>query len=239
MNSFFWRNPPQQQVVMGLLRVLQGTSRPVRVLDIGAATGEVAATYAMLLRDEYGEDWHDRFAIACVEPHLPACEWFRSGRFHEAGLHWMPDEFRERYVGPMEETSEGPGFYLKDLAVVQPVVMHHARFEEFVCEDGSQDLIFCQNVLFHIPTELAEQTIARVHGMLRLGGYFVCAGRHPESASQLRSSGFRPVDHDMVRVYNSWHYRLRNPKPHVALKTYDLNDPELGYRIGSIFKREQ
>lgn len=235
MSSLFWRNPPQQQVVMGLLRVLHEQGPPVRILDIGASSGEQITGYAMLLRDEYGSRWRDRFEITCLDPSSARCESFRRGRYRKATLYRMPEVFRERYIGQRQLDNNDDWFQLLDLSLVECIRIVQSRFEDYT--DGTCDLVFAQNVLFHMEPAAADACVRRAHGLLRPGGYFVCAGRHPEAASQLEALGFLPVLHDVIRVYESWSLRKTHLDSRFALKPYDPHDAALSYKIGSVFER--
>lgn len=247
VSSFFWRNPLQQQIVMGLFRTLYDPDETRRVLDVGTGSGEFTLTYAMLLRDEYGEDWHERFPITAIDKDPVVSEQCTRGIYPMNRLYQMPRPYRSRYFrelqtvpAPFGRAADGAKPQLlalfKNVTLQRQITWLCQDFEDFA-DAGSFALAFCQNTLLHLPDEQAGRFLHKLFSLLAPGGFLVCAGRPPGACETLHELGFAPVPHDVQAVYAGWIQRKHSKNPAIQLKEYEPVDPLLAYRIGSIFQK--
>ena len=247
MSSYFWRNPLQQQILLGLLRGMYDPAGTVRILDVGCSSGEMLLSYAMLLADEYGEDWHERFAITAVDHDAEKIEQFRRGIWPENRIYQMPKRYRDRFFRtfdlPGPKGSRVEWAILKSIALIDRMTICCAAFEDISEGDLPWDVVHCQNTLLHLPAGDSLVWIDRIAGLLRPGGLFFCAGHHGEKKTagpnlllQLERQ-FEAVPHNVVAVYEGWLQRKHAADPAIQLRAYDPHDPKLPYRIGSIFRR--
>ena len=247
MSSYFWRNPLQQQILLGLLRGEYRPGKTCHILDVGCSSGEMLLTYAMLLADEYGDEWADRFAIVAIDHDAAKLEQFRRGIWEENRLYQMPPRYRDRYVRefdlPAGSGARARWAMFKSCHLINQITICEQDFDAYPAGGPeSWDVILCQNTLLHLPPETARAWVDRIALMLRPDGLFVCAGHHGERADnpaaieQLRR-WFEPVPHNVVGVYESWLQRKHAASAAIQLADYDPADPDLAYRIGSIFRR--
>jgi chemotaxis methyl-accepting protein methylase len=248
MSSFFWRNPTQQEIVLGLLRGLSRPHAAVRILDVGSNSGELLVSLAILLAEEYGPAWAQHYAITAVDCCPSAIAQFRRGLYPEDRLQRMPPEYRDRYTARCESPKMEPDartwILLKDAAwdVAAAIDTVCCVFDKFEPEGAAFDVVMCQNTLLHLPLAKAVAWVERFHGMLSAGGYLIAGGHHgernDEGLAQLRRL-FEPVPHDVEAVYADWLGRLGVDTPPTQLIAYDAGDPLLAYRIGSIFRKRE
>jgi len=246
MSSYFWRNPIQQQIILGLLRGLYDPDGTVRFLDVGCSSGEMLLSYAMLLADEYGDEWPERFAITAIDHDARQIEHFTRGLWTANRLYRMPLSYRDRAVRtfdlPAAHGKREPWAMLKSTALVRQLDVRCQDFGHFESRPATWDVCHCQNTLLHLPLQRALGWVEKFAAILRPGGYFFCAGHHnergPLSVDQLKKY-FDPVPHNLVGVYNEWTQRKTASDPAIQLAQYDPADPDLAYKIGSIFRRKE
>ena len=248
MSSYFWRNPLQQQVVLGLFRTLYDPEQPQRVLDVGVSTGEMTLTYAMLLRDEYGERWHERFPFTAIDNDAERLEQCAYGIYHAGNrLYQMPASYRNRYFREIQAVPAPFGKVQPEikpsyLAIRKSMELWHQI--DWQCQDfadfadpGPFALVFIQNTLLHLPANQSDAFLCKIHPILKPDGFLVCAGRPPGAFRTLHRLGFHPVPHDVECVYEGWIQRKHSKNPSLRLKGYDPADLLLAFKIGSIFQK--
>jgi len=247
VSSFFWRNPLQQQVVLGLFRGLYDEQQARRVLDVGVCTGENTLTYAMLLRDEYGEQWHERFPITAIDLDPRWIEQCRRGMYPPTRLYQMPRSYRARYVNEWQVRLAPYGAVREDISAKFMAIFKNTRLQDqitWIAQDfatfadtGPYSLAFCQNTLLHLPAAQSAEFLCKLNSLLEPGGYLVCAGRNASDYRTLHELGFEPVPHDIRAVYSEWIQRKNSKNPAIQLKDYDPADPLLAFKIGSVFRK--
>ena len=248
MSSFFWRNPLQQQVVLGLFRTLYDPDKPQRILDVGCSSGEMTLTYAMLLQDEYGDGWHKRFPITAIDMEENAIQRCFRGIYPGNLIYQTPRSYRNRffdeYLGAPAAmgrvSAHGnitPLLIFKTTALQRRIDWTCQDFADFA-DPGPFSLVFCQNTLIHMTDDEADRALYKLHSLLIPGGFLVCAGKHPDGYATIYELGFHPVPHNIELVYSGWIQRKQCKIERQRLKGYNPDDPLLPFKIGSLFRKD-
>ncbi len=185
--TYFFRNIEQFNALQGrvlpsLIQARANTTRRLRILSAGCASGEELYTIAMLMHDLVpGPNWEVTLLGVDLNPEV--LRKAREARYTSWSLRETPEPARLRWFKP-----EGSEFAL------HPMLRAAVRFEALnlnaeapdFWRPGSFDLIFARNVLMYFNRHALHAAIARMTRSLSPDGYFFLG--HSESLRDLTQS---------------------------------------------------
>jgi chemotaxis protein methyltransferase CheR len=168
--TYFFRHSDQfaafSEVALPERLSARASSRALRFLSAGCASGEEAYSLAILTRERAVEPAFN-VSVLGLDVNPDALAKARAGLYTPWSLRETPSELRERYF-----TREGGNFRLLRL------LRDKVRFEQHnLIEDAAQlvagafDVVFCRNVLMYFTTEQALGIVERLTRALAPGGF--------------------------------------------------------------------
>lgn len=233
----FHRSPPQLEAIVGPVADAlerQGVRRAV-INIFAASTGAEAYTIASeLLHHRPGLD----FVMRASDLHAETVAQGRSATYTLQEITQgaeVPAAFIERTFD-----RDGERF------VVKPHIRAHVTFEqadllspELADPYAGADLVFAQNVLFHLPPALAEKAFENALRTLKPGGFLFLEGSDLDLRVELTArAGLEPLDYKVREIYeharrhvpeNWWDYYYGS-EPYSPFSSHRLR------RYGSIFR---
>jgi chemotaxis protein methyltransferase CheR len=142
-------------------------SLPLSLLSAGCASGEEAASLAILTREKLPESGC-RVSIRAVDVNPASLEKARKGRYSGWSMRETPHDARRRWF-----RADGREFVLDE------EIRGSVQFEErnFVHDNGdlwqagAYDVVFCRNVLMYLTPDHAQALVTRITRSLAPGGY--------------------------------------------------------------------
>lgn len=145
---------------------LAATAGTVRVLSAGCSSGEEPYTLAMLAH-ELSADAAGRVAVTGIDLDQAALDRAARARYSRWSLRTLPPELEARWFRP-----EGRDH------VLAPALRDRVTFARANLLDaaralpaGSQDIVFCRNVLMYFTAEAGARVLAGLVRSLAPGGY--------------------------------------------------------------------
>ena len=174
----FFRHQPSfealaRHVLPELARERLGSGvRALAAWSAGCATGQEAYSLAMVLLDGVpGPSWQVK--VSGTDLSQAALDRARRGRYRAAEVEALPAACRDRHFRPVEGVPAacevGPALR----AAVEFGRLNLARPADYRL--GSQDVIFCQNVLLYFRSERRPAVVGALAGRLKPGGYLFLA----------------------------------------------------------------
>lgn len=208
--THFFRNPPQmaalrRQVLPELLRYATAKDRSLTVWSAGCSTGEEPYTLAMMLHELMPLADAGRIRVVGTDISERALAAAREARYGARALQTMAGEDIDRFLVREGRTGPGKGrpsvetWRVRDEVRALVTLDHHNLVgDEPPFGPGEVDLVLCRNVTIYFDRETTRALIARLHGVLRDGGYLVLG--HAETLWQL-SEDFRLLSVEDAFVY--------------------------------------
>jgi chemotaxis protein methyltransferase CheR len=200
--TYFFRNAEQfhalaRQAIPERLAA-RATTRKIRLLSAGCASGEEAYSLAILMKElAVPSSWD--VSIVGVDINASALERAAAARYSTWSLRETAADRRSRWFRAHARE------YLLDPAIQQAV-----RFEERnLAEDApglwlpeTYDVIFCRNILMYLTPDCARELVARVTRALAPGGYLFLG--HAET--------LRGLSHDfhLRHTHGSFYYQRKD-----------------------------
>ncbi|HEY1797500.1 MAG TPA: protein-glutamate O-methyltransferase CheR [Stellaceae bacterium] len=169
--TYFFRNIEQFRALAEValpdrMRANQSTRR-LRLLSAGCASGEEAYSLAIVLRETTASQGWDAL-VRAVDINPAALEKAARARYSAWALRETPTEKRDRWF-----RTAG-----RDL-LLDPTISSAVRFDQrnLAADDselwlpGSLDFAFCRNVMMYFTPQQARTLVARIAQALRPGGY--------------------------------------------------------------------
>jgi chemotaxis protein methyltransferase CheR len=174
----------------------RATSRTLRVLSAGCASGDEAYTVAILIREQPGLEGWD-ISIEGVDLSMAAIEKATRAQYSTWSLRETPADIRERFFRPL-----GRDF------VLDPQVRGMVQFrrqnlldDEAFWQPDAFDVVFCRNVLMYLTPEATRQVVERIARSLAPGGFLFLG--HAETLRGL-SRAFQ-----LQHTHGTFYYRRR------------------------------
>ena len=198
--TYFFRSPEHFRVLAEValperIRALP-SSRPLRILSAGCASGEEAYTAALVLCEQFPEASGAK--ILGVDINSAMLAKAASARYSMWSLRQTPADLRERYFA-----REGAQF------VLDRRIRRMAAFEErnLGVENGTPwdlsgfDIIFCRNTIMYLAPGAAQLAVTRLTAALAPRGYLFLS--HAET--------LRGLSHDfhLRHTYDCFYYQKR------------------------------
>lgn len=174
------------------------TTRSLRILSAGCATGEEPYSLRILLNERFPQlaDWE--VAIVGVDLSLAALERARAGVYTEWSLRATAEPRRRASFTP-----EGKQFRLKPSARADVAFRRENLLAPPPPGESRFDLIFCRNVLIYFTDEAIRVAIARLSERLAPGGYLFLG---PAESLRGISDNFQ-----LCQGKDVFYYQLRSP----------------------------
>lgn len=202
--THFYRFPNQYQVLVDqvLPRLLAargaGNPAPLEVAVFACCSGEEAYTLAYILR-AHAPGLEFRIRGYDIVPEL--VEQAKRGTYtreHIRSSPFVTDEF----VAALFDSNG-------DVCTVKPALASCVTFELGDITDPAymsrlpvSDLVFAQNVLFHLPRPLAKRAFENLVRVLRTGGTLFVNGMDTDMRAKLtRQHGLEPVTERIVEIH--------------------------------------
>jgi chemotaxis protein methyltransferase CheR len=197
--TYFFRHLDQlrafAEVALPERMMARASTRRLRILCAGCASGEEAYTLAIYLHDRASEPlWDTRLEAIDINPAM--LEKARRARYTSWALRETPSPIQERWF-----RREGREFAL------DPNIRDFVQFREsnLVTEplpEDAYDVIFCRNVLMYFDSEVMHDVISRFTRALAPGGYLFLG--HAET--------LRGMTHDfhLCHTHGSFYYQRKH-----------------------------
>lgn len=197
--TYFFRHLDQlrafAEVALPERMMARASTRKLRILCAGCASGEEAYTLAIYLRDRASEPlWETRVEALDINPAM--LEKARRGRYSSWALRETPSPIQERWF-----RREGREFAL-DPQIREAVIFREANLVSEPLAEDSYDVIFCRNVLMYFDSDVMHDVIVRFTRALAPGGYLFLG--HAET--------LRGMTHDfhLCHTHGSFYYQRKH-----------------------------
>jgi len=185
--TYFFRNNDQfralAEIVLPERLRAQATSKALRLLSAGCASGEEAYSIAMVVRETIPDPtWS--VSIRAVDINPAMLEKAARARFSAWALRETPPEIQAKWFRP-----EGQDMILQEAvrAAVKFEERNLATDDAELWQPAAYDVIFCRNVVMYFAPDQARALMARITRSLAPGGYLFLG--HAETLRGL-SDGF-------------------------------------------------
>ena len=208
--TYFFRHSEQCRAFSELALpdrlVAQASTRRLRILSAGCASGEEAYSLAMLTRDAVDPSWD--VSILGVDINPAMLEKATLARYSAWALRQTSLRDQQRWF-----RAEGRQFVLDD------AVRAAVRFEAHnLVQDDTQlwppdfyDIVFFRNVLMYFTPEIAHAVIARIGRALKPGGYLFLG--HAETLRGLSNDFHLQHTHETFYYLRRDQMERRTPAP--------------------------
>jgi chemotaxis protein methyltransferase CheR len=210
--TYFFRNADQwralQEAVLPERLRAQASSKRLRILSAGCASGEEAYSLAIAVRELADPSWE--VTILGLDINTAMIAKAREARYTSWALRETPPDVRQRWF-----RAAGREFLLSDS------LREAVRFEETnlvgdehaLWAPASYDVVFCRNVLMYLRPERARDLVDRIARALQPGGYAFFG--HAETLRGLSN------DFHLCHTHDTFYYQRRPlgetaPRPSIS-----------------------
>lgn len=198
--TYFFRHAEQFQAFTEnvLPRIAESSSRRLRILSAGSASGEEAYTLAVLVREHLPDSTSWDLGIAGVDINTASIQKARLGRYTEWSLRETPNAVRGKYFR-MEGNESVLDAAVRQMAVFEErnLVEPDSRF----WAPESFDVVFCRNVLMYFTPERMALVVNQITSSLRPGGFLFLG--HAETLRGISR------DFHLHHTHNTFYYQKR------------------------------
>lgn len=143
--------------------------RPLRVWSAGCSSGEEPYTLAMVLQEFSARRPGFSFEITATDLSLAMLRVAHAAIYPAQRASAVPTEYAKKYLRRSKDRS-------RDLVRVTPALRERVTFGRVNLKDELPfgelfDLVFCRNVLIYFDRKMQTDTLQRMCGVLRDGGY--------------------------------------------------------------------
>lgn len=174
------------------------SSRRLRILSAGCASGEEPYTLAIALRERFPDI--ERWDVEIVGFDLNALMLKKAeeGRYSAWSLRALPPELKKKYFRKVERSYE-----LLPAARSMVKFLHQNLVEPGVWpfEGFEADAIFCRNVLMYFSPDVMKTVVTRLTSSLRKGGYLFLG--HAEALRGITQ------DYQLCHTHETFYYQKR------------------------------
>jgi chemotaxis protein methyltransferase CheR len=145
----------------------RATTKQLRLLSAGCASGDEAYSLAILLR-EHGIDASWDVSIRAIDINPTILAKAKAGIYSAWSLRETPEDLRKRWF-----VHAGSEYRLNESLRGTVTFSENSLTEEDpqVWAEGSYDIVFCRNVLMYFTLENAQRAVARIARSMTPGGY--------------------------------------------------------------------
>lgn len=189
--TYFYRNEGDWEAIRSAilpeLIELHREERELRILCLGASSGEEPYTMALLLRNGFPELRNWNVTVEATDISLPQLRKARKGGpYSSRSVKNIPEVQLEK-----ELTYDGQGWFVnEDIRKMVKFSYANLLAMPFSTKIGSYDIVFCRNVVIYFKKEVASGLVKSMFGYLRDGGYLILG--HSEG-SIADDAGLKPA----------------------------------------------
>lgn len=196
----FYRSPPQLDALCGpvLSRLEEKGADPLSILVLAGSNGAEAYTLASEIRARRPD----------LDFHIKASDLHEHTVRHAEKATYTLNEITQGLPVP-EDFLERTFDLVDGLFVVKPEIRALVSFEtadllapEIVDRFRPADIVFVQNVLFHLPPDMARKAFANVLRLLKPGAFLFIEGMELDMRSELtKAADLVPLDYRVKEIY--------------------------------------
>jgi chemotaxis protein methyltransferase CheR len=200
--TYFFRHQEQlrafDEVALPDRLAARASSRTLRLLSAGCASGEEAYSLAIFLRERnLGPDW--TVSVRAVDVNAAALERAVRGRYTTWSMRETPPDVQRRWF-----VTDGREFVL-DRSLRAVVTFDERNLADAVSDlwpAQTYDVIFCRNVIMYFTPDEAQALVARMAAALAPGGYLFLG--HAENLRGLSN------DFHLCHTHGTFYYQHKN-----------------------------
>jgi chemotaxis methyl-accepting protein methylase len=239
----FFRNEPQLSAVVRAVARTWQPGASLDVLHVGGSIGCEALSFVIAMKEL---DPRFRLRVLSTDVDVSALEYARRQRYDEEwfrpilGEGGMAESLRAKWF--TVHTDQERRQYVPDAALTE-----HVRFDVLDMRQPEPapraDVVFCQNVLIHMNSGLAERCLRNVLGLVRAPGLLICAGMDLDLRRVIHDEGLRPVTDSLREIHEAWvshrtHFREDRGRYYFELEDIDEGRADWLVRYCSIFAKD-
>lgn len=237
----FYRFPHQlralvERVVPALRPHGTGVSaEPLKIIVFACCSGEEAFSLSYELRKHFPEL---RFQIHGYDIVGAVIEKAQAGLFTREEVSWGPF-VTENLVAEMFDPAEHGQLQVK-AAIREPITFTEANLldQPFMESLGQADIVFAQNVLFHLPRPQAREAFRNIHQVLTAGGALFINGVDTDMRADMsKRLGLEPLEYLVEEIHNDARVDRGSgwASDYVGRKPFSRNGRDWLRRQGTIF----
>ena len=194
----FFRNEPQLSVVTSI------RPKPLKIFVFGCSDGCEAYSIAMAYKDLNPAT---PLKISGWDIEEPCIQRARAAVYKQEQLDYYRTNAPEIRAKQRYFESSGAGAFK-----VKSEITGMCSFEigsildaGFMAGVGTADIVFCQNVLVHLPGEAKAQAVENLCKTVRPDGLLAIGGMRPASREAIAlKQGLKPITDKCEEIHNSW-----------------------------------
>lgn len=210
-------------------------AEPLDIVVFACCSGEEAFTLSHVLRRHFPEL---RYRIRGYDIVSGVIEKAKAGIFTREEAAWGPfvtDELVAEMFDPA-----GDGLLRVKTAISEPITFAVGNLldKSFIDSLGKVDLLFAQNVLFHLPRPQAREAFRNINAALSAGGALFINGVDTDMrADMTRQLGLEPLEYLVEEIHNDARVDRGNgwASDYVGRKPFSRRGRDWLRRQGTIF----
>ena len=174
--TYFFREPDHLKMIADKILpelLTRYGNRRIKILCAGCSTGEEPYSVAMMLRERYGENCEQLFAISGVDIDATAVASARNGTYGKLSFRSMDQGRLERYFDPAAHGEFRVKEGIRKLVCLEVANLLGPLYPEMM---HLPDIILYRNVSIYFPQQIQREIFNRLAGLLNDDGFlFVSA----------------------------------------------------------------
>lgn len=175
-------------------------AEPLEIFVFACCSGEEAFSLSYVLRKHFPEL---SYRIRACDIVGDVIEKAKAGIFTQEEAKWGPF-VTDEIVAEMFEPA-GEGLLRVKSEIREPIKFTEGNLldQQFMDALGQADLVFAQNVLFHMPRPQAREAFRNVHGVLKSGGALFVNGMDADMRADMsKRLGLEPLEYLIEEIHN-------------------------------------
>lgn len=175
-------------------------AEPLKILVFACCSGEEAFSLSYVLRRHFPEL---RYSIRGYDIVGDVIEKAKAGLFTLEEASWGPF-VTDELLGEMFEPA-GEGLLRVKAQIREPITFAEGNLLDrpFMESLGQADIVFAQNVLFHLPRAQARVAFRNIHDVLTAGGALFINGVDTDMRAQMtKRLGLEPLEYLVEEIHN-------------------------------------
>jgi chemotaxis protein methyltransferase CheR len=168
--TYFFREPAMLKLVVERLipeRLMEKSTRPLKILSAGCATGEEPYSIAILLRERFGAQSANLFSVSGVDIDAPAIEVAKTGKYGKNSFRGVDTGIISRYFEPCETGRLRIKDTIRNLVTFEVVNLLSGVYPSPMFDT---DIVFYRNVSIYFPSPVQRNIFSRLADLLDEGG---------------------------------------------------------------------
>jgi chemotaxis protein methyltransferase CheR len=171
--TYFFREPSFLKLVLEHLipeMLVEKSTRPLRLLSAGCATGEEPYSIAIMLRERFGPQSADLFSVSGVDIDAPAIEAAKAGMYGKNSFRGVNNTITARYFDAYESGKFKVKAEIRNLVTFEVVNLLSGLYPTPML---GADIIFYRNVSIYFPSQVQRNIFTRLADLLGEGGCLI------------------------------------------------------------------